>query len=535
MIARTVSLRLPELDITRVLLMVSLLFTLAYNQAFFRNAAGIFADGSSGMAFMASLGLLLFAATLLLLSTLCIRYLTKPVLVAVILAAAAASTYMNAYNIVIDHTMITNVLKTDTREVADLLNPNLLVQIAVLGVLPALLVWRLPIRCTRFDREILKRLNLMGLALGLMLLAIAPFTAEYTSFFREHKLLRYYANPATPIYSLLRHAGDALATVDTGARQLLGLDARIPVTDTSRELVILVVGEAARADHFGLNGYERNTTPLLAGENIINFPYVTSCGTATAYSLPCMFDMTSQRDFDLDASKTRENVLDVLQHSGASVLWRDNNSDSKGVANAIAFEDFRTPETNPVCDVECRDVGMLHRLDDYIAAHASGDIVIVLHQMGNHGPAYFKRYPESFERFTPACQSNQLEGCSDAEIRNAYDNAILYTDWFLVQVIDFLKQHDRQFETAMYYMADHGESLGENGLYLHGLPWLLAPDAQKHVASLLWFGSNYRVDRPAMEQLARQPLSHDNYSHTVLGLLEVESQIHEKGLDLIRH
>ncbi len=178
---------------------------------------------------------------------------------------------------------------------------------------------------------------------------------------------------------------------------------------------------------------------------------------------------------------------------------------------------------------------MLQGLDQYIAAHATGDIVIVLHQMGNHGPAYFKRYPEAFERFTPACHSNQLEDCSDMEIRNAYDNAILYTDWFLVQVIDFLQQHDQQFETAMYYTADHGESMGESGLYLHGLPWLLAPEAQKHVASLMWFGRNYRVDRAAMQQLASQPLSHDNYSHTVLGLLEVSSQIRDPGLDLVRH
>ncbi len=356
MSTRIAAIRLPALDISQVLALVSLLFTLVYNQAFFSNAASTFAGSLGGMAFLVSLGVFLFATTLLLLSLLCIRFLTKPVLIAVILTAASASVWMNAYNIVIDTTMITNVLKTDTREVADLLNPGLLAQLVLLGLLPALAVWRLPIRCTRFDRELLKRLKLIGLALALMLLAIVPFTPAYTSFFREHKLLRYYANPATPIYSAFSYASAALAAADTGVRNALGLDARIPATDTSRELVILVVGEAARADHFGLNGYERNTTPLLADENIINFPQVTSCGTATAYSVPCMFDLAGRDDFDLDASKHRENVLDVLRHAGASVLWRDNNSDSKGVAVGIDFEDFRSPDVNPVCDVECRDV-----------------------------------------------------------------------------------------------------------------------------------------------------------------------------------
>jgi len=528
-------LRLPPMHVSHVLLLVSLMLTLGYNQAFFHNAASAFASSAFGLEFMASLALFLFAVTLLVLSLLCFRYFTKPVLILVVLTAASASVYMNSYNIVIDTTMITNIVKTDTREVADLLSADFIAQMALLGLLPALLLWRLPIRCNRFGGEVLRRGKLIALAIGLIVLAIAPFTPQYTSFFREYKLLRYYANPVTPIYSAVRFASDTLAAADNHVRNAVGLDAHIPAGDVSRELVILVVGEAVRADHFGLNGYARDTTPLLAGEDVINFPHVSSCGTATAYSLPCMFDMAGRNDFDLDTGKHRESVLDVLRHSGANVLWRDNNSDSKGVAVGVEFEDLRSPDHNPVCDVECRDIGMLSGLDNYITAHPDGDIVIVLHQMGNHGPAYFKRYPAEFERFAPACHSNQLEDCSDEEIRNAYDNAILYTDWFLSEVIGFLKGYDQRFETAMYYMADHGESLGENGLYLHGLPYLLAPEAQKHVPSLLWFGSSYRVDRPAMQALANADVSHDNYFHTVLGLLEVTSEIYNPELDLIRH
>lgn len=524
-----------QVDSSHILSIAALCFTLFYNQAFFRNCGAIYAGQQDGLWFLVSLGLFLFAITLLLLALLCIRALTKPLLVLMILCAAAANAFMNSYNIVVDTTMITNILKTDTREVSDLLGVKLLVEIFGLGVLPALLVGFCNIRHRSIGKAVMRRLELIGLALGLAFVAVLPFTANYTSFFREHKMLRYYTNPATPIYSSLAYLIMLGDDADSQARQSLGLDAHIPDADHSRELVILVVGEAARADHFSLNRYERETTPLLAREDVINYPNTTSCGTATAYSLPCMFSLSDRTEFDLDEAHAEENLLDVLAHAGVNVLWRDNNSDSKGVAQAIPFEDFRTAETNPVCNPECRDIGMLSGLPQYIEDHPQGDIVIVLHQMGNHGPAYFKRYPPEFEKFTPACHTSQLEQCVPQEITNAYDNAILYTDWFLSQVIQFLKAYDNRFETAMYYMGDHGESLGESGFYLHGLPYVLAPEAQKHVASLMWLGASYRADRERMLERADDQVSHDDYFHTVLGLLEIKSSVYDPEQDLVVH
>jgi lipid A ethanolaminephosphotransferase len=524
----------PTLSVTRLILLCAFCFTAFYNIAFFRNSFAVYGATPGGVAFLGSLALFLFSATVLFLGALCIRYLTKPVLICVVLGAAAANYFMYRFNIVVDTTMLTNVAKTDSREVQDLMNLGLIMQLLLLGVLPAVLILRTRIECQSFGKEIWTRLKLMAAAFALMILSIVPFTSYYTSFFREHKLLRYYANPATVIYSSGKFLQEAMANPVPGQRLILGEDARIPTEDLSRELIVLVVGEAARADHFGLNGYERDTNPLLAKENVISFSDVTSCGTATAYSLPCMFSLIPREEFDLDTAKIKENVLDVLSHADVNVLWRDNNSDSKGVADGIAFEDWRGPDRNPVCDDECRDVGMLSGLDDYIAAHPTGDIVIVLHQMGNHGPAYFKRYPKEFEVFSPVCRSAELHDCSDAEIVNAYDNALRYTDYFLSEVIAFLRQHDANFETAMYYMADHGESLGENGLYLHGLPWMLAPEAQKHVGSILWFGKNYRVDQARVAQLAQQPLSHDNYGHTVLDMLEIQSEVFDPAKSLIK-
>jgi lipid A ethanolaminephosphotransferase len=248
-----------------------------------------------------------------------------------------------------------------------------------------------------------------------------------------------------------------------------------------------------------------------------------------------MFSIYPREECSEQKAVATENLLDVLRHAGTHVLWRDNNSDSKGVALRVPYQDFRQPGVNTVCDGECRDEGMLVGLQEYIDAQKEGDIVIVLHQMGNHGPAYYKRYPPEFERFSPVCATNQLNDCTQEEVVNAYDNAILYTDAFLAKVIALLKKNDPRFETAMIYIGDHGESLGEYGVYLHGLPYAMAPDNQKHVASIFWFGDNFRINKQAIRAKAPERLSHDNLFHSVLGLLEIETAVYNPKLDITRN
>jgi lipid A ethanolaminephosphotransferase len=377
-------------------------------------------------------------------------------------------------------------------------------------------------------------LLLAGGALMIMLALVLISSAFYAAFVREHKELRYYANPLTPVYASYKYLK---TRVKSGPLELatIGADAQIPAEDIDRELVIMVVGETARADRFSLNGYERETNPNLARQDVISFTQVSACGTSTAISVPCMFAKSDHADFSPSETAATENALDVLRHAGVTVLWRDNNSNSKGVADRMPIEDFRSSATNPICDAECRYVGMLSGLRDYIYQQEQGDILIVLHQMGSHGPAYFKRYPSEFHVFVPTCDTNELDSCSESEIGNAYDNTILYTDYFLGQVIELLRSYDDRFETVMLYASDHGESLGESGVYLHGLPYWLAPDAQKRVPVILWFGHNYDdVDVAAMRQLRDEPLSHDNLFHTLLGLFEIDSGVYDGSLDLLQ-
>ncbi|MEJ2453114.1 MAG: phosphoethanolamine--lipid A transferase [Candidatus Thiodiazotropha sp.] len=521
---------------SKLILGVALFLLVVGNFSFFSHLLGAYPLNLGNLPYLLSLAVLFGCVNVILLSLLSYGRATKPVLIVILLASAAAAYFMDAYQVIIDDDMIDNVLKTDMAESLDLISLKLVLYLLLIGIVPAFLVYRVPVVQQSLRQAIFSRAKLAGGALVLAVATVLLFGSFYASFAREHKALRYYANPSYYLYAIGKTIGKAFKQEQQGLRTV-GEDAKIPESDEDRELVILVVGETARADHFSLNGYARETNPLLANEKIASFTNTWACGTSTAVSVPCMFSIYDQEDYSKEKASHTENLLDVLQRAGVNVVWLDNNSDSKGVADRVPYQSFKSPDVNPDCDSECRDVGMLENLQTYIDEHPSGDIFIVLHQMGNHGPAYYKRYPAAYERFTPVCQTNELADCERQAIDNTYDNAILYTDYFLSRVIELLKQNSESFEAAMFYISDHGESLGENNLYLHGLPDLLAPDVQKRVPMIFWFSDSFLEDGISIDQLLPQldeSYSHDNVFHTVLGLFEVETGVYDPLKDLVK-
>ena len=523
----------PTININLLLLLCSIAFTIFYNEAFFSNVLAVYPFEQNNILFLLSLGIIISALNYFVLGLISSRYTTKTLLIILFPCTALANYFMTSYNIVIDTTMIQNTLATDLHESADLFSMRLLMHLFFWGILPAIIIYRLKLKRQSFKSAVITRAALLSSSLIVSVLLIAVSSEHFATFFREHKILRYYANPLTYIYSGSIYVNEQINSPAFAEIQPIGQDAKIPEWDKGRELIILVVGETARADRFSLNGYERTTNPLLEKQELTSFSQVRSCATTTAISVPCMFSMTDTSEFKLEYADNFENLLDVLDHAEVATLWRDNNSDSKGVAQLEIFEDFRNPEINPVCDIECRDIGMLSGLDKFIADQEAQDIVIILHQMGNHGPAYSKRYPKEFEIFTPVCETNELEQCSIEEINNAYDNAILYTDYFLSEVIELLKNYDDSFETAMLYMSDHGESLGEFSLYLHGLPNFLAPDEQREIPAIIWLGKNYEVSNEELLPKKNLPFDHDNFFHTVLGLMEIQTAVYNPDMDIV--
>lgn len=500
------------------------------NATFFGKVIDSYAVNAANAGFLLSVPLLLLGVLIVLASLAASRYTTRPILMLMVLIAAPTAYFADRFGTVVDEVMIQNMLETGTAEAADLVTIELVLRVLLLGVLPAIIIWRIPVRYRSVWVEVRGKALVSGASLALMLATVLLFSGHYASLFREHKPLRYHTNPTYPLYSLARYWAGHGAIQAAPALITIGEDAAIPPGDREYELVIMVVGETARADRFAVNGYRRDTNPLLSREaNLHSYPDVMSCGTSTAIAVPCMFALAGRDDFDRQRAQHTENVLDILQRAGVSILWRDNNSDSKGTALRVPYQDFRSPEVNPVCDIECRDEGMLAGLQKFINQQ-HGDILIVLHQMGNHGPAYFKRYPAEFEHFTPACRSAELSQCSPEEIDNSYDNAIRYTDRFLAQVIALLKANTPAFETAMLYVSDHGESLGEHGLYLHGLPYAMAPREQKHVPLLLWLGESSDVEIASVIEKAGQPTSQDAIFHSLLEIFEIDSRVLDHGL-----
>jgi len=299
---------------------------------------------------------------------------------------------------------------------------------------------------------------------------------------------------------------------------------------------VVVVGETARAANFSLYGYERDTNPALAGRDLIRFNEVSACGTSTAVSLPCMFSDLGRDDFDRAEARARESLLDVVQRAGIRTVWLDNNSGCKGICRNAETWSPEGLDIEGLCtDGECFDAILLDRIDRELAAPTE-DTLIVIHMNGSHGPSYFRRYPDEFEVFTPDCRSDELSDCTQEEIRNSYDNSIRYTDWFVDQVIERLGQASPKIGTALLYVSDHGESLGEMGVYLHGTPYFLAPAEQIMVPMFLWlspaFTDDFRIDRACLEERRTQPLSHDYLFHSVLGLFDVETRDRQDSLDL---
>jgi lipid A ethanolaminephosphotransferase len=384
---------------------------------------------------------------------------------------------MSQYGVMIDAGMFRNFAETNATEVRDLLSLKLFAYILLLGVLPSWLLWKLPINYRRWHRELLSKVIVSVASVAVIGgVALANYQG-LSSLFRNHHEIRLMLVPSNYIGASAGYLREQVVSAQQPFVKI-GEDAqRNPdlKLQPRKSLTVLVVGESARAENFGILGYNRDTTPQLDKEaGLIAFTDVHSCGTETAVSVPCMFSNMGRKDYDASKAKNEEGLLDVLKRAGIDVIWRDNQSGCKGTCDRVTLQDVSNLKDPALCaNSECRDEILLQGLQSFID-HLDKDTVLVLHQMGSHGPEY--------------------------------------------------------------YLSDHGESLGEYNLFLHGTPYLLAPEQQKHVAMLAWFSDNYQkaysVDTHCLQMSRDKPLSQDNLFHSMLGLLEVKSKVYQADLDM---
>lgn len=488
-------------------------------------------------------GAVFTAITLLhfaVLAAVCNRWTVKPILAVLLITNAVAIAFMQDYGVYLDPTMVRNIVRTDLAEASEYWSAALLAPILLYGAMPAAVLLSLRFSRSPIGRAALIRCGLIAGAVIVSVGALVLVMKDFAPLMRAQKQMRYLITPGNYLYSLGRVlAGDVRERID---RTHLSGDNRHaatgPVTDKP-VLFVMIVGETARGDNFSLNGYARSTNPRLSKLDIINFSDVSSCGTATEVSLPCMFSPFGRDRYDEDLVRNYDGLLNVLAHAGYRVLWKDNNSGCKGVCDGDGIVVQTAAElTNSECpNGRCLDEVLLRNLH-MGSLVGSENVFVVLHQLGNHGPAYYQRYPPAFRRFTPTCDTVELRTCTQEELVNTYDNAILYTDHLLAEVIAFLAARAGDYRTAMLYVGDHGESLGERGLYLHGLPYAIAPHVQTHVPMLMWmsdsFRDDFKVDAKCIGTRATQPASHDNLFHSIVGLLSVETLSYQADRDLFR-
>lgn len=515
-----------------LIIVVACFLTITANQTFFKQVSQVYPLQSHAF-FLLSLGLVLIGL-LSLIFALTHRVIFKAVLIFFILISSVTAYFTDTYGTVYDVTMLQNALQTDQKETKDLLNGLFILRVLFFGFLPSFLIYQLNIAYPKgIKKTLIYKVGFIAFSVALVILPIFANSKVYASFFRVHKPLRYYTNPVTPIYSVVKLSKNEYKKLTAPKEITYHANDAVQfrtVNERKPRLMLLVVGETARANHVNFNGYQRITFPKLTelknqGEPFYNFGNVMSCGTSTAYSVPCMFSYLGEKDYDVDTAVYQENVLDTLHRMNVNLLWRDNNSDDKGVMTRLQpyYQNYRNNDVNTICHTdyqECRDNGMLVGLDNYIDENKNKDILIILHQMGNHGPAYYKRYDEQFNQFQPVCQNNELAKCEQQALFNAYDNALLATDDFIFQGINLLKNYQENYDTALFYISDHGESLGENGIYLHGMPKAFAPIEQKHIPAFLWLGKN----SPFKHTDENTELTHDNITPTLLKFFDVKSQ-----------
>ncbi len=517
----------------------SLYWLLAANPMFFRAAlTGRLLSEPATWGFLAALAVAVFSVHFLLLAMLANRWTVKPLLAVLVVVTALATYFMQAYGIYLDPTMLRNALRTDVAEARELWSWALLPHLALYAALPLWLLARVQVQRRPWPRAVAWRLGSMAVAVVLAAAAVLAVFQPPATTMRNHKEMRYLVTPANVLWSTTVALGRDASSA-ARPRQPLGEDAvRLrPAAHAGRpQVLVLVVGETARAANWGLSGYARATTPALSRLPVLNFPDVTACGTNTETSVPCLFAPVGRRDYDEARIRGSESMLHLLQRAGVAVHWRDNQSGCKGVCDGLPQDTVAGLNPPGLCaDGRCLDEGLLAGLDERLA-RAEGSQVLVLHMLGNHGPSYFRRYPPAFAHFQPACQSDDLRQCSPQEITNAYDNAQRYTDHVLASLVAKLQARAEHVDTALLFVSDHGESLGEKGLYLHGMPYAIAPKEQTQVPMLMWLSDGWAratgLDLACLRNRAAQPAAHDHVFHTVLGLLDIGTRVYARDWDL---
>ncbi|TQR40828.1 lipid A/FlgG phosphoethanolamine transferase EptC [Campylobacter sp. MIT 12-8780] len=461
--------------------------------------------------------LIYFSLLVMIFGLLFLPFLTQFFAIVFVLVTCVSAYFMHFYGVVIDKDMIQNALNTDQRELKELFNFTFLFWTVFLGLVPSLLILKCKIRWGGGLRHIAIKFTSIFIALIIVLACFLPQSKTLIPFFRNYNQTRVYNAPVFQIYSFVRYVKQKV--VKKPELKIISQDAKLS-ENIKRKLLVFVIGETARAANFRFKNKDHinDTTAYTSNLGAVYFTEVSSCGTSTAVSVPCMFSVSTRKEYS--SSEFQENALDILQKVGVKVSILGNNSGGcQGICKRIAHSKYLDAEF---------DGALLEGFKKELFSEDEYEI-IVLHLQGSHGPTYYKRYPSEFRRFEPTCDTNELQECSSEAIINTYDNTLLYTDFLLSKIITLLQKEDQ--ESSLIYVSDHGESLGENGIYLHAMPYAFAPLEQTEIP--LIFYSNDTTLMQTAKAHSNYELSHDYIFSTLLGYFKVQSKFYNPNYDIL--
>ncbi len=524
-----------QLSTNQLILLVALYFTLVFNFPFLKAVTiTVLALDNFNLFFLATVPVLVFNLCTILFSLFSARPILKPVLIGITLISALVFYAKVSYGVVFDYGMIQNSAETHSAEALSYLNWHVVVFFLFTGVLPAAFILLVKVKYSSRFKSLISRTKLIFVSMLSILIIAGLYYPNYASVGRNNRQLQKSSVPFQYLVDSIKYTRDQYFT-EPRSFKVLDTNPSLGRSDEKKKVIVMVLGETARAQNFSYNGYDKPTNRATEKYGLISFEKMFSCGTATAVSVPCMFSSLTRSNYDQMDAEYQQNLLDLVSLAGVDVLWVDNNG-CKGVCERVPTINIDVKSDNPLCDGEyCFDEVLLEPLQDKLTHLSAPTTLIVLHMMGSHGPTYFKRYPNETRPFKDDCQRSDIQNCSQASLINTYDNTIAYTDQVLSEVIASLNALPQDVQPSMLYVSDHGESLGESGAYLHGFPYAFAPQEQKHIPLLAWFPkqrSQY-IDTTCLQDHAkRDTFSHDNIFHSMLGMLNVHSTQYDKSLDM---
>lgn len=469
-----------------------------------------------------------------------IKRLAKPFTIILLILSSSTNFMMFKYGVYIDKDMMQNVMETNWREATDFFTFSLLFWVFITGIIPSILLIITKIQYQPLKIELRRRFKYSIICLLIASVLGGLLYKEYVSFVRNNGPIRSLIN----VFNYTVGTINQVKRMRLAKKQFVELDSSPQIVDNTTNgqaytVLIFIVGETARASSFSLGGYARKTNPLLEKQDIAYFKNTSSCGTSTAISIPCIFSHQNRNDFNSTEARFTENLVDLAQKSGYKVIWKENDDGCKNVCNRVKNMEIMKDIKNPQYCHEnyCLDESLLDGLEK-ILADTKQNTFIILHTQGSHGPSYYQRYPDEFKQFTPTCDTGDIQNCSTEQIINTYDNTILYTDFIISSTIDIVKKFP-QFKSGVVYVSDHGESLGENNMFLHGMPYKIAPAEQKNVPMLIWLNENMKtsdyIDYDCLkEQANNNTYSHDNIFHSLLRLLKIKTSVYNGDYDLFQ-